>query len=64
MYVTDSLQDLESKDRPPTIRIHKLTRDRKGQTAVDIDIDKISGWRIVFVFKNNKFFDVEIVNYH
>ena len=62
MYVTDSLEDLESKGRPPTLRIHKLTKDRKGQTA--IDIDKTSGWRIVFVWKNKKFFDVEIVNYH
>lgn len=62
MDATDSLSDLESKAHPPNVRIHNLQGDRKGQTA--IDIRKTSGWRIVFVWKNNKFYDVEIVDYH
>ncbi len=62
MNATNSLSDLESKAHPPDIRVHSLKGDRKGQTA--IDISKISGWRIVFNWKNYVFHDVEIVNYH
>ena len=62
MNVTSSLEDLKSKAHPPDIRVHSLVGDRAGQTA--IDIYKTSGWRIVFVWKDNMFCDVEIVNYH
>ena len=62
MHSTDFLSDLESRAHPPDPRVHNLKGNRQGQTA--IDINKISGWRIVFVWKNNRFHDVEIVNYH
>lgn len=62
MHATSDLKDLESKAHPPDPRIHALKGDRAGQTA--IDISKTSGWRIVFVWKDGKFNDVGIVNYH
>lgn len=62
MNATSSLEDLKSKAHPPDIRFHSLTGNRVGQTA--IDINKTSGWRIVFVCKDNIFHDIEIVNYH
>lgn len=61
MYATDSLNDLKSKGHPPSVRLHHLKFDRKGEMA--IDIDKTSGWRMTFVFKNSKFFDVGIEDY-
>lgn len=62
MYATDSLHDLKAKGHPPDVRLHHLKYDRKGEMAVDID--KISGWRITFVFKDSQFFDVGIEDYH
>ncbi len=62
MNATSSLEDQKSKAHPPDIRVHSLTGDRAGQIA--IDINKTSGWRIVFVWQDNIFHDVEIVNYH
>ena len=62
MYATDSLDDLKSKAHPPDIRLHSLKGDRKGEMAVDID--KISGWRITFTFKDGGFHDVGVENYH
>lgn len=62
MYIAKNLDDLRDKGEPPSIRLHQLKGKRKGVLA--IDIDKISGWRITFKFKKNKFIDVAIENYH
>ena len=57
-----SLDELQRKGFPPSLRLHKLKGYRKNEFA--IDINKISGWRITFTFKENDFFDVKIENYH
>ncbi len=62
MNSSSKLENLKINGRPPDVRLHKLTGDRKGQWSVTID--KVSGWRIVFSFKDGEFFDVEIVDYH
>lgn len=62
MYHTDSLEDLKLKGEPPALRLHFLTGDQRGRIA--IDINKISGWRITFVFSNGEFYDVRIEDYH
>jgi len=53
---------LKSKGFPPSLRLHRLRHDRKGEFA--IDIDKISGWRITFRFEAGEFIEVKVENYH
>ena len=62
MEAVESLEDLKSKGFPPSVRPHPLSRERKGEYA--IDIHKTSGWRITFRFVDNEFGDVKIENYH
>ena len=62
MEAIESLKDLESKSFPPSIRLHKLSGNRRSEFA--LDIHKISGWRITFQYQNNAFCDVKIENYH
>lgn len=57
-----SLRELELKGFPPSLRLHKLKGERKGEFA--IDINKVSGWRITFSFKDHDFYNVKIENYH
>ena len=57
-----SLNELERKGFPPSLRLHKLKGNRNNEFA--IDINKISGWRITFIFKEGDFYDVKIENYH
>jgi|SaaInlV_150m_DNA_6_1039752.scaffolds.fasta_scaffold89201_2 toxin HigB-1 len=58
----EGLDDLKLKSFPPDIRLHKLKGEMKGRYA--IDINKIDGWRITFNFRDNKFVQVAIENYH
>ena len=58
----ESLSDLKIKGFPPNIRLHKLRGEFKHKWA--IDIDKVSGWRITFEFKENAFHLVCVENYH
>jgi len=62
MEALESLEDLKSKGFPPSLRLHRLRHDRKGEFA--IDIDKISGWRITFRFEAGEFIEVKVENYH
>ena len=62
MDAAETLKSFESKVPPPSLRIHKLKGNKKGRIA--IDIDKVSGWRITFIWKDNLFHDVLIENYH
>lgn len=62
MDAISSLDELQRKGFPPSLRLHKLKGDRKNEFA--IDINKISGWRITFVFRDSEFYDVKIENYH
>jgi plasmid maintenance system killer protein len=62
MDAVESLDDLKMKGFPPSIRLHPLTANRKGEWA--IDIHKLSGWRITFRFIDHEFTDVKIEDYH
>ncbi len=62
MDAVESLDDLVKGGFPPSVRLHPLRGDRKGEWA--IDIHKTSGWRITFRFELKEFFDVKIENYH
>lgn len=62
MDAVDSFDELKVKGFPPSVRLHPLTGNRKGEWA--IDIHKVSGWRITFRFENNEFTDVKIEDYH
>ena len=62
MDAVSSLDELQRKGFPPSLRLHKLKGDRKNEFA--IYINKISGWRITFVFRDSDFYDVKIENYH
>jgi len=45
---------------PPSNRLHKLRRDRKGQYSIAIN----DQWRICFRFVDGDAYDVEITDYH
>lgn len=62
MDAVTSLNELQNKGFPPSLRLHGLKGSRQGEFA--IDIHKISGWRITFKFKSGNFFDVKIEDYH
>ena len=62
MDAVSSVNELEFKGFPPSLRLHKLKGNRKNEFA--IDINKISGWRITFKFQDGDFYDVKIENYH
>jgi proteic killer suppression protein len=62
MEAVDSLETLKQQGIPPSLRLHPLKGDRKGEFA--IDIHKTSGWRITFRFEKNKFFNVSVEDYH
>jgi plasmid maintenance system killer protein len=62
MDAITSLDELQREGFPPSLRLHKLKGSRKDEFA--IDINKMSGWRITFIFDENDFFDVKIENYH
>jgi proteic killer suppression protein len=62
MHATSSLDDLRIKGRPPNIRLHKLKGDRRDEWSLTISHQ--STWRITFKFKNGRFLDVKIEDYH
>lgn len=41
-------------------RVHRLTGDRRGRSAVAVS----GGWRVVFRFQDGDAYDVEVVDYH
>ena len=65
LYIMDavrSMDELQEKGFPPSLRFHEWKGNRKNEFA--IDINKLSGWRITFRFLNGDFYDVTIENYH
>lgn len=62
MDAVESFEELKRLGVPPSIRLHPLVGQRKGEWA--IDIHKTSGWRITFRFERNEFKDVKVENYH
>lgn len=55
--LADSLSDLKV---PPSNRLHKLDRDRKGRYSISVN----DQWRICFRFIDGDAYDVEITDYH
>ena len=45
---------------PPSNRLHRLEKDRKGQFSISIN----DQWRICFRFTDGDAYDVEITDYH
>ncbi|MFQ5596700.1 MAG: type II toxin-antitoxin system RelE/ParE family toxin [Nitrospiria bacterium] len=45
---------------PPSNRLHKLRKDRKGQHAIAVN----EQWRICFRFSKGDAYEVEITDYH
>lgn len=62
MNAAETLDDFRLAVHPPDPRLHRLKGDLKGYYAADID--KLSGWRITFQYKQGRFYDVAIQNYH
>jgi len=60
MHNTSTIEDLRIKGQPPNIRLHKLKGDRKEEWSVTIQLP----WAITFKFKNGKFSEVRIENFH
>lgn len=60
MYNSDTIDDLRIMGQPPNIRLHRLKGDLKGYWSVTIELP----WTLIFKFKNRKFIDVRVVNYH
>lgn len=45
---------------PPSNRLHKLERERKGQYSISVN----DQWRICFRFVDGDAYDVELTDYH
>ena len=59
------LDDLEAARKPadmdmPSIRLHPLTGNRRGQWSVRVS----DNWRILFRFEDGEAVDVDLVDYH
>lgn len=63
MHASSTVADLVAMTVPPSLRLHHLHGDRKGEIAVDI-LGPTHPWRIVFLFQGGHFCDVMIENYH
>ena len=57
LHAASSLDDLRA---PPSNRLEKLKRDRRGQWSIRIN----DQWRICFNFEAGNAHDVEVVDYH
>jgi toxin HigB-1 len=51
---------LEDLKVPPSNRLHRLERERKGQFSISVN----DQWRICFRFADGDAFDVELTDYH
>ena len=59
MHSTEKLNDLKIKNSS-NLRLHKLKGNRRDDWSVTIKLP----WCITFKFKNNRFFNVKVENYH
>ena len=59
---SSSLGNLRIKGTPPDIGLHKLKGNFKNKWSVTIH--KGSGWRIIFIFLEREFSEVEILDTH
>lgn len=51
---------LDDLQVPPSNRLHKLERERKGQYSISVN----DQWRICFRFIDGDAYDVEFTDYH
>lgn len=62
MHSTQTLADLQIQTQPTNLYLHKLKGRKKDEWS--ITIKKKQPWRITFSFKDGKFLNVKIENYH
>jgi proteic killer suppression protein len=60
LTIIDTASSVEDLRVPPSNRLKKLARDRKGQHSIRIN----DQYRICFVWTSKGAVDVEIVDYH
>lgn len=60
LIMLDQSQDIKDLMIPPSNRLEKLKGDRKEFYSIRINIQ----WRIIFIWKNNHAYKVEIIDYH
>ena len=56
----NSFKDLKKICEPPSLRLHKLRGSLKEFCSITI----AKPWCIIFRYKNNKFYEVEVIDYH
>ncbi|GAA3627575.1 type II toxin-antitoxin system RelE/ParE family toxin [Lactobacillus hamsteri] len=60
LIMIDHATNINVLRSPPSNHLEKLEGDRQGQYSIAIN----SQWRICFMYQNNNFYHVEIVDYH
>ena len=60
LALLDAAESLDDLKIPPSIRLEKLTGNRKGQYSIRIN----DQWRICFVWYRGDAQEVEITDYH
>ena len=60
LVMLDAAESLDDLRNPPSNRLHELKKDRAGQHSISINMQ----WRICFVWKDGRAYDVEITDYH
>lgn len=60
LYILDRTKTIDDIASVPSLHLHQLKGDRKGEWAV-----KITGnWRITFTFEDGDVYDVNYEDYH
>ena len=60
MHATNLLKDLSVKEESPTLRLHRLTGDKKEYWSITIKLP----WCITFKYNDGEFHEVKIENDH
>jgi proteic killer suppression protein len=60
LILIDASEKLEDLRIPPGNRLEKLSGDLSGKYSIRIN----DQWRIIFSWKENNAFEVEIIDYH
>jgi proteic killer suppression protein len=60
LRLTNNARTLDDLRVPPANRLEALTKDRRGQHSIRINVQ----WRICFVWRDGHAHQVEIVDYH
>lgn len=60
LLLIDGAERLDDLRKPPGNRLEKLSGDLAGKYSIRIN----NQWRIIFRWKGNNAFEVEIIDYH